>query len=223
MAFELYLDTADLESIREIGSRVALAGVTTNPKIIAKSGLGFDEAISGICELLDPEQKLFAQVIATDVEGIIADARAIASLRPANAIPKIPVTSAGLAAIKRLAAEGMEVLATAIYDADTAFVAALNGAAYLAPYVNRMCDLGDGVGQVCELVEMLAVQGMGAKVLAASFKNADQVHQLVLNGCPAATLPPDVCRAFAYNPYSEAATEEFGQAWEQAFGRTTLR
>ncbi len=221
--FELYLDTADLGAIREIGGRVSLAGVTTNPKIIAASGLSFEAAMSGICELLEPEQKLFAQVIATDVDGIIADARAIAALRPANAIPKIPVTSAGLAAIKRLAGEGMEVLATAIYDADTAFAAALNGAAYLAPYVNRMCNLGDGIAEVCELIEMLAIQGMDAKVLAASFKNANQVHQLILNGCPAATLPPDVCRAFAYNPYSEAATEEFGQAWEQAFGRTTLR
>lgn len=125
---ELILDTADLEAIRELNDLYAVDGVTTNPTIITKSGKSFEEIRDGLMEILSPEQKLFIQVVATDFDGIMAEARYICSLRPENTYVKIPVTRDGMRAIKACKAEGMGVLATAIYSASQGFMAAKNGA-----------------------------------------------------------------------------------------------
>jgi fructose-6-phosphate aldolase 1 len=172
--------------------------------------------------VLSDDQLLFMQTVATGFDGIMADARRICSLRPRNMYVKIPVTHEGLRAIKAAKAEGLGVLATAIYSADEAFLAAMNGADYLAPYVNRMENYGDGVGQVEDLLEMLAVNGMGAKVVAASFKNASQVHELVVAGIQAVTVPPDVLRAMVDHPGTGIAVGEFSAAWRAAYGRDTF-
>ena len=101
-------------------------------------------------------------------------------------------------------------------------MAAHNGADYLAPYVNRMCNYGDGVEQVCDLIDMLAVQGSTTKVLAASFKNVDQVHRLVLNGIQAVTIPVDVALGMVGHPGTAIAVDEFSANWKAAYGRDTL-
>ena len=169
----------------------------------------------------DPEQKLFMQTVATDYEGILADARKICSLRE-NMYVKIPVTHDGMRAIKQAKREGLGVLATAIYSPDQAFFAAMNGADYLAPYVNRMCNYGDGVQWVRELQTMLELNQLPSKICAASFKNGNQVHELMLAGIGAVTVAPDVVRAMLDHPGTKVAVEEFTSAWEAAFGRRTF-
>lgn len=218
---ELFLDTADAQAVRELSDTLSIAGVTTNPTIITRSGKTPEQVFDEMNEALRPEQKLFMQVIATDFDGMMADARKIASLREGMYV-KIPVTSVGLRAIKAAKAEGIGVLATAIYSADEAFFAAMNGADYLAPYVNRMCNLGDGLRQVSDLVEMLDINGMPSKVLAASFKNGLQVHELIRMGAQSVTVAPDVVWGMALHPATQVAVDEFSAAWRESFGRDTF-
>ena len=220
---EFFIDSADIEAIRDICSYLPIDGVTTNPTIITKSGKEPEQVFNELCEVLTEDQKIIAQVVALDYEGILAEADKIAQIRGGkNIVVKIPVTREGLRAIPAVKAKGISVLATGIYSPDQAFWAAKAGADYLAPYVNRMCNYGDGVGQVAELIDTLAIYGFEAKVCGASFKNVDQVHQLLAAGIPAITVAPDVIRAMVDHPGTAIAVDEFTSNWEKAYGRTTL-
>lgn len=219
---ELILDTSNLQAIEELNDLLTITGVTTNPTIITKSGKDPKELISQIDALLSPEQLLFVQVVAKDFEGIMKEAREIAALRPKNSYVKIPVTHDGLKAIKQAKKEGIGVLATAIYTPEQAYLAAMNGADYLAPYVNRMDDYGDGVQAVKDLIEMLNVHHLPAKVVAASFKNTRQVHELIKAGIPACTIPHEVVYKMIDHPGTEIAVKEFDENWNKAYHRSTL-
>ncbi len=223
MNMELFLDTADAREVARLDEVLTIEGVTTNPTIITSSGKTPEQVAAEMCAVLAPEQKLFMQAVdLSSVDACLEDARRIQDVRPENMYVKIPVTEVGLAAIKRAKREGMNVLATAIYSADQAFLAAMNGADYLAPYVNRMCAYGDGVAQVVELLGMLDKAGLDSKVIAASFKNAYQVHQLISAGIQAVTAPASVVRDLYAHPATEPAVDVFTDAWRDAFGRTTF-
>ena len=220
---EFILDTADLEAVKQLDELLTIEGVTTNPSIITKSGKTPEQVIKEFVEYLRPEQKFFVQVVSTDYEQMLEEARYICSLRPKNTYVKIPVTHNGYKAIKQLKSEGLGVLATAIYSADEAFLAAMNGADYLAPYVNRMCNYGDGIGQVLDLLQMLETQGFEhTKVIAASFKNVEQVHALIAAGIQSVTVPPEVVFTMIDHPGTKIAVDEFSVAWREAYGRDTL-
>ena len=220
---EFILDTADLEAVKQLDELLTIEGVTTNPSIITKSGKTPEQVIKEFIEYLRPEQKFFVQVVSTDYEQMLEEARYICSLRPKNTYVKIPVTHNGYKAIKQLKSEGLGVLATAIYSADEAFLAAMNGADYLAPYVNRMCNYGDGIGQVLDLLQMLETQGFeNTKVIAASFKNVEQVHTLIAAGIQSVTVPPEVVVTMIDHPGTKIAVDEFSVAWREAYGRDTL-
>ena len=220
---EFILDTADLEAVKQLDELLTIEGVTTNPSIITKSGKTPEQVIKEFVEYLRPEQKFFVQVVSTDYEQMLEEARYICSLRPKNTYVKIPVTHNGYKAIKQLKSEGLGVLATAIYSADEAFLAAMNGADYLAPYVNRMCNYGDGIGQVLDLLQMLETQGFeNTKVIAASFKNVEQVHALIAAGIQSVTVPPEVVFTMMDHPGTKIAVDEFSFAWREAYGRDTL-
>lgn len=220
---EFILDTADLEAVKQLDELLTIEGVTTNPSIITKSGKSPEQVIKEFVEYLRPEQKFFVQVVSTDYEQMLEEARYICSLRPKNTYVKIPVTHNGYKAIKQLKSEGLGVLATAIYSADEAFLAAMNGADYLAPYVNRMCNYGDGIGQVLDLLQMLETQGFeNTKVIAASFKNVEQVHALITAGIQSVTVPPEVVFTMIDHPGTKIAVDEFSVAWREAYGRNTL-
>lgn len=220
---EFILDTADLDAIKDLDRLLKISGVTTNPSIIASTGKDPEILLTELASYLAPDQKLFVQTVQTTVEGILEEARWISQLRSKNMYVKIPVTIEGLEAIKLVRDEGMHVLATAIYSPDTAFLAALNGADYLAPYVNRMCNYGDGVQQVIDLQRMLDAQQVPTKIVAASFKNAGQVRQLIAAGIQAVTVPPAVAYAMIGHPGVKIAVDEFSSAWQKAYDRITLR
>ncbi len=219
---ELFIDTADAQAVAELSEVLTIAGATTNPTIITRSGKTPAQVLDEMSAVLAPDQKLFMQVIASDAQGMLEEARHICGLREQNMCVKIPVTPEGLKAIKLAKAEGLCVLATAIYTADQAFLAAMNGADYLAPYVNRMENYGDGVGQVLDLLQMLDAAGLGSKVIAASFKNVYQVHQLIAAGIQAVTVAPDVVWNMVGHPSTQIAVDEFNDAWEAAFGRRSF-
>ena len=220
---ELILDSSNIEQIKDLNELLHVSGVTTNPTIITKSGRSFEDVVNDLIAVLDEEQMLFIQAVSTDVAGIVEEAKYIASLRKKNMYVKIPVTHEGLKAIKECKKLGIGVLATAIYTADQAFLAAMNGADYLAPYVNSMDNYGDGVENVKDLITMLTVNKMNAKVVAASFKNTRQVHELIKAGIQAVTIPCDVAYNMIDHPGTAIAVDEFSENWKKAYGKTTLR
>lgn len=219
---ELFLDTADAQAVEKLCGLLEVAGVTTNPTIVTKSGKTFEQVVDGLISVLSPDQKLFCQVVSTDIDGILREADKIVNLRPNNTYVKIPVTHVGMRAIKACKKRGMGVLATAIYAPSQGFLAALNGAEYLAPYVNRMSNLGDGIAEVKSLLSMLWQADLEAKVVAASFKNVWQVTELLAAGIEAVTIPVDVAFNMLDHPSTAIAVDEFSEAWEKAYGKREL-
>ena len=219
---ELIIDSSNIEQIKELNDLLTITGVTTNPTILTKSGREAMDVVKDLCELLSEDQLLFIQTVQTSFEGIMEEAKMISSIRNKNMYVKIPVTHEGLRAIKECKKLGIHTLATAIYTADQAFLAAMNGAEYLAPYTNRMCNYGDGVQDVKDLIEMLRVNHMPAKVIAASFKNTYQVHELIKAGIQAATVPCDVLYQMIDHPGTKIAVGEFSVNWQRAYNRNTF-
>lgn len=219
---ELIIDSSNIEQIKELNDLLTITGVTTNPTILTKSGREAMDVVKDLCEVLSEDQLLFIQTVQTSFEGIMEEANMISSIRNKNMYVKIPVTHEGLRAIKECKKLGIHTLATAIYTADQAFLAAMNGAEYLAPYTNRMCNYGDGVQDVKDLIEMLRVNHMPAKVIAASFKNTYQVHELIKAGIQAVTVPCDVLYQMIDHPGTKIAVGEFSVNWQRAYNRNTF-
>lgn len=219
---ELIIDSSNIEQIKELNDLLTITGVTTNPTILTKSGREAMDVVKDLCEVLSEDQLLFIQTVQTSFEGIMEEAKMISSIRNKNMYVKIPVTHEGLRAIKECKKLGIHTLATAIYTADQAFLVAMNGAEYLAPYTNRMCNYGDGVQDVKDLIEMLRVNHMPAKVIAASFKNTYQVHELIKAGIQAVTVPCDVLYQMIDHPGTKIAVGEFSVNWQRAYNRNTF-
>lgn len=219
---ELYLDTADVISVKRLARILPLHGVTTNPSILAREGKPVWEVLPALRDALGGTGKLFAQVMANDAERIVAEAMLL-NQRVPGLVVKIPATAEGLAAMKKLKAMAIPTLGTAVYGAGQGLLAALAGAEYVAPYVNRVdAQGGDGIAMVSELQQLLKLHAPHAKVLAASFKTPRQALACLLAGCEAITLPVDVAEQFLAAPAVQVAVEKFEQDWQGAFGSMVL-
>ncbi|MCG6199970.1 fructose-6-phosphate aldolase [Psychromonas antarctica] len=214
---ELYLDTADIEQVARFKQCLPLKGVTTNPTILAKSLTGLRDLLASLAEIMGPNARFFAQVVSTTVEGMVEEAKKINQL-PYDMVVKVPATEVGLAAIKQIKQEGIVVLATAIYSAQQGFLAALCGADYLAPYVNRIDTMGaDGVGVVADLQHLINQHRLPTKILAASFKNTQQALEVMKLGIGAITLPVEVAAQMFAHPAVQPAVDQFSKDWHGAF------
>ncbi len=215
---DIYLDSANYEKITEYVEAYNIKGVTSNPTIIVK-----DKAdILKLVEVVPKNKDLFVQVISDEVEGIIAETKKLMSLSN-NIIVKIPASPNGLKAIKILKDEGIKTLATGIYSVQQAIMAANCGAAYVAPYVNRICDLEiDGVKAALEIQKTFQLQNIDCKVLAASFKNMMQVKELMINGIDAVTISVDLMEKLIHNKNTDYAVNDFVTAWKEYTGNDTL-
>ncbi|MBW7983946.1 fructose-6-phosphate aldolase [Enterobacillus tribolii] len=215
---ELYLDTADVAAVKRLARIFPLAGVTTNPSIVASGKKPVDILLPELREALGSKGRLFAQVMAPQAEQMVEDAKKLRAII-SDLVVKVPVTAEGLAAIKLLKEEGIPTLGTAVYGASQGLLSALAGADYVAPYVNRLdAQGGDGIQTVNELQQLLKLHAPGAKVLAASFKTPRQVQDCLLAGCESITLPPDVAEQLITAPAVSAAVAKFEQDWQNAFG-----
>lgn len=215
---ELYLDTADVTAVKRLARIYPLAGVTTNPSIVAGSGKCLEILLPELRDVLGAEGKIFAQVIAKQAAEMVKEARYLNTLID-NLVVKIPVTAEGLVAIKALKEENIPTLGTAVYSAGQGLLAALAGAQYIAPYVNRLdAQSGNGTETVADLNKLLQLHAPGAKVLAASFKNTRQVVDCLLAGSQSVTIPVDVADQFITSAAVDAAIVKFDQDWENAFG-----
>jgi fructose-6-phosphate aldolase 1 len=219
---ELYLDTADVAAVKRLSRILPLQGVTTNPSIVAKEGKPLWEVLPALRDALGGNGKLFAQVMASDAEQMVAEAL-LMTQRVSGLVVKIPVTREGLAAIKKLKGMNIPTLGTAVYGAGQGLLSALAGAEYVAPYVNRLdAQGGDGIAMVKELQALLNLHAPHSKVLAASFRTPRQAMDCLLAGCQSITLPVDVAEQLLDTPAVQAAIEKFDADWRQAFGTTSI-
>ena len=216
---KLLIDYAGIEKIKELYEYFPLDGVTTNPTIIAAAGRDPYETLKEIREFIGPDADLHAQVISLKAEDIVAEAYDMLSALGANTCIKIPVTREGLKAIKILASEGVRVTATAIYNPIQATLAAHAGAAFVAPYVNGIDNVGmDGMKFAKTIQETFDNQGLECQVLAASFKNTYQVQELFAHGITCITAVPEVLEGMLKNDLTTARVARFTADFEALCG-----
>lgn len=219
---ELYLDTADIKAIERLAPVLPLAGVTTNPSIVAAGKTPLRELLPALRQLLGPQARLFAQVLSRDAAGMVAEAWQLREL-DADVVVKVPVTRQGLIALKQLARDRIPTLGTAVYAPLQGLLAAQAGAEYIAPYVNRIdAQGGNGIASVRELQQLLQQHVPTSAVLAASFKTPRQVLECLLAGCSALTIPVDIAEQMLTSPAVDAAITKFDQDWSGAFGSSAL-
>ncbi|MBE7717957.1 fructose-6-phosphate aldolase [Lacrimispora indolis] len=213
------IDDADIEKIRELYATFAVDGVTTNPTILAKSGKQPFEVLKEIRDFIGPEAELHVQVVAADAEGMLEEAHRIRKELGINTYVKVPTTKEGLKAMKALKKDGTNVTATAIYTQMQAYLAGKAGADYAAPYVNRIDNLGaNGVKTAKDIHDIFKKNGLKTEVLAASFKNSQQVLELCQYGIGASTISPDVIEGLIKNDSVTMAVSAFVKDFEELCG-----
>ena len=215
----LLIDDANIEKIRRILEYYPCDGVTTNPSILAKTGRPPYEVLQEIRALIGPRGELHVQAISADAEGMLAEAEKITRILGKNTYIKIPAIPEGIKAMKALKAAGYRVTATAIYTPMQAYLSAKAGADYVAPYINRIDNLGaDGIATAKMIHNILVNNGYETKVLAASFKNSQQVQALCEAGVGAATANPDIIEGLIRNQSVAAAVEAFVADFQKLCG-----
>jgi transaldolase len=204
----LFLDTANIDEIREVARMGVLSGVTTNPTLMAKEqGVEYRERVVEICGVVNGP--VSAECISRDVPGLIAEAREVAVWHP-NVVVKIPIDAVGLEATSKLSQEGVKVNMTLVFSANQALLAALAGAAYVSPFVGRLDDAGhDGMEVVRDAVEIIDRYRLPAQVIAASLRHPRHVVAAAKCGAPIATLPYNVFMAMLKHPLTDVGIERF--------------
>ena len=215
------IDTADVEAIRHINEFYPIAGVTTNPSIISREKTDLKKLLLTIREINGPDKMLHVQTTSKTAEEIVKEAKMLKNLLGDNFYIKVPIGEAGLKATMQLKKEGeIPVTMTTIFSASQALMAAKAGAAFVAPYVNRL-DManGNGVQVVADIVNTFAqYDDIDCKVLAASFKNVQQVSGAALCGCQSVTIAPDIFRALISHPLADIAVKQFDADWNACYG-----
>ena len=215
------IDTANLEDIKRLYDFVPLAGVTTNPSIIKKEGkVEFYDHMKKIRNIIGVDQSLHVQVVATDYEGIMADAEALLENIDREVFVKIPVTEAGLKAMKELKDRGVNITATAVYTKFQAYLAISAGADFIAPYYNRMENLNiDPMEVVSSIANLIKQSNSSTEILAASFKNVNQVNSAFELGAEAATMSVDIIDTALAMPSISQAVDVFKNDFEDIYGK----
>lgn len=217
------LDTADLGAIRHANEFYPLAGVTTNPSIISKEKADFWALLKEIRSIIGPDKMLHVQTVQKSAEKMVEEAKLIKERIGGEFFVKIPIGEEGLKATMELKKLGIGVTMTAIFTPAQALMAAKAGADFVAPYVNRLDNiLGDGAEVVAEIVNQLELYELPCRVLAASFKNAEQVHKCASVGCHTVTVTLDVLKALISHPMTDAAIAGFEKDWSGAYGEKTI-
>ena len=212
---KLFLDTANVEHIKEANEMGVICGVTTNPSLIAKEGRDFNEVIKEITEIVDGP--ISGEVVSEDAEGMIKEGREIAAIHK-NMIVKIPMTVEGLKAVKVLAREGIKTNVTLIFSANQALLAANAGATYVSPFLGRVDDISmDGMELVRTIAEIFEVHGINTEIIAASVRHPIHVIEAARAGAHIATVPYTLVMQMVKHPLTDAGLEKFKADWAAAF------
>ncbi len=212
---KLFVDTGQVEEVRTAASWGILDGVTTNPSLIAKSGRGFKETVTEMCQIL-PHGSISAEVVGTTVEDILREAHEIASWAP-NIVVKIPMTQAGITATRHLSREGIRVNMTLVFSPTQALLAAKAGATYISVFVGRVDDIsGEGMRTIEEVVQMVDTYSFESEVLVASIRHPMHVVESIRLGAHIATMPFKVMEQLFHHPLTDIGLERFLDDWNRA-------
>ena len=209
---KIFIDTANLDQIKEINSWGILDGVTTNPTLVAKEGCDFETRVRDICQVVDGP--ISAEAVSMEAEGMIKEARQLSKIHK-NIIVKIPMTSEGLKAVKVLSKEGIKTNVTLVFSPNQALLAAKAGATYVSPFVGRLDDIShDGMALVRDIVTIFRNYGFKAQVIAASMRHPDHVTAAALAGAHVATIPYDVLKKMLKHNLTDEGIQKFLKDWE---------
>ncbi len=216
---ELYIDSADLRQIKHLNDYYPITGVTTNPSILVKEKRPYLEVLKEIREVIGDQKKIFVQVIGDTANEMLDEAKFINQQLSGAVVIKIPVTQEGIKALKLLSSEDIPTLATTVYTAFQALIAAMSGAKYVAPYINRIDNLNEnGVKVVSEIAQLFSMHNVSTKILAASFKNVQQIFNVCLAGAQMVTVGPELIEKFLAFPATSADVSEFKRQWQAVYG-----
>lgn len=207
---KLYIDTANVADIREMAWLID--GVTTNPSLVSREKRPFAEIIAEICGIVDGP--VSAEVTAIDAPKMVAQARELSKIDK-NVVIKIPMTIAGMQAVKTLSGEGIRTNVTLAFSANQALLAAKSGASFVSPFVGRIDDVGgDGMGVVAEILDIYQTYGFLTEVIVASVRHPRHVIEAALLGADIATVPNDVLKKLFCHPLTDTGIERFLKDWE---------
>jgi len=215
---KLFIDTANLNEIKEIASWGILDGVTTNPTLLAKCGRAFQDVIDEIFDLVDGPISL--EVLSEKAEDMVTEAKQIVTKIPQkfrkNIAIKIPMTSEGLKAVKALYKEGIKTNVTLIFSANQALLAAKAGATFVSPFIGRLDDNGqEGMRVIEEIIDLFCNYDIETEVIVASIRHPIHVIEAARLGADIATVPPDVLRKMIRHPLTDAGIKSFLKDWEK--------
>jgi len=208
---DFFVDTADVDAIRELNDLGMADGVTTNPSLILKSGRDILEVTKEICGIVDGP--VSAEVVALDADAMIAEGRKLAQIA-SNIAVKVPLTWAGLKACKVLSGEGHMVNVTLCFSANQALLAAKAGATFISPFIGRLDDINlDGMELIADIRDIYDNYLFETKILAASIRSANHMSEAAKVGADVATAPPDVIHKMAAHPLTDKGLEGFMKDW----------
>jgi transaldolase len=211
---KFFIDTANVNEIREARNMGMVDGVTTNPTLIAKEGRDFREIITEICDIVDGP--ISAEVISLETEGMIGEARDLAKIHK-NIVVKIPMTINGMKAVRTLSAEGIGTNVTLVFSPLQALMAAKAGATYVSPFVGRLDDLSqEGMSLVEQILTMYTNYGFETEVIVASVRHPLHVLSAAMMGAHIATIPFKVLDKLAAHPMTDKGIEAFLSDWDKA-------
>jgi transaldolase len=210
---QFFIDTANIDEIREAFSWGIIDGVTTNPSLIAREGGDFIQRIADICELV--QGPVSAETVSQDAEGMIREGRLLAKISP-HIVVKVPLTTEGLKATKVLSSEGIDCNVTLCFQPAQALIAAKAGAAYISPFLGRLDDIcTDGVALIEQIVQIYAnFPELKTKVLSASIRHPLHVNQVALAGSDVATIPFNVLQKLVNHPLTDSGNARFLADWD---------
>jgi transaldolase len=208
---QLFLDTTDVATLRDMALTGLVDGVTTNPTLIAKSGRPMLQVIAEICEAI--AGPVSAEAVALDAPGMLAEGHKLAAIAP-NVVVKVPLTREGLIATAEFAREGIQTNVTLCFSAAQALLAAKAGATYVSPFIGRLDDHGaDGMELIAQIRAIYDTYDFDTEILAASIRTPAHVTAAALAGADCATIPPDVFTALFKHPLTEKGLEQFMSDW----------
>lgn len=210
---QFFIDTADVDAIRDLNALGMVDGVTTNPSLILKSGRDILEVTREICSVV--AGPVSAEVVAQDAEVMIAEGRKLAAIAP-NIAVKVPLTWEGLKACRALSTDGHMVNVTLCFSAAQALLAAKAGASFISPFIGRMDDINlDGLDLIAAIRDIYDTYGFETKILAASVRSVNHMTEAARIGADIATAPPDVIRKMAAHPLTDKGLQGFLNDWEK--------
>ena len=210
---KFFIDTANINEIKEAASYGLLDGVTTNPSLVSKEGKDFKELLNEIVKIVDGP--ISAEVVSTEYKGMLAEAKDLASIHP-NIVVKIPLIKEGLKAVKTLTSEGIKVNVTLCFSPSQALMAAKAGATYISPFVGRLDDISsDGMFLIDQIVQIYRNYNYSTQVLVASIRHPMHLVQAALMGADVATMPFSVIDKLFKHPLTDIGLEKFLSDWKK--------